>query len=374
VSVLTASLLPLASGALTSAAHAAYPPPGGGSVSGPDIDVYKRFFAEIRAEYLHAVRHKKIAAKPGTPRDPHIRFVGRWDTTSPTAYIPYWAGAYFRVGFTGRTIGLKQRGAVNVWASIDGGPAKEYQNVSGVVNLTPVPLRPGRHTLQVNYQAIAGHYHGDAVFQGLLLGHRQTTFAPPARTRLIEFVGDSITVGMTTSQQARTAYGWLIGERLGADHTQIAQGGACLVAAADGCVGLERQFTRLGPQANSPAWHFSRYQANAVVINLGTNDVGNGVHTPAFQAAYIHLLHEVRAAYPHAWIFALKTFRGRYAAQTQAAVNAVVDAGDSRVSFVNTSGWLTPADFTDGVHPNDQGDRIIADHLAPIIAARIGAA
>jgi len=340
VTVLAASLLPWVGGALASAAHVVHPVPEDGSVFDPDI-VY----------------------------------VGRWDTTtSPTAYTPYWAGAYFRVGFTGRTVGLKQRGTVNLWASIDGGSAKLYKNVSGVVNLTPVPLSPGRHTLQVNYQAIAGYYHGDAVFQGLVLGRGETTFTPPARTRLIEFVGDSITVGLTTSQQARTAYGWLIGERLGADHTQIAQGGACLVATADGCVGLQRQFTRLGPLLSSPAWDFSRYQADAVVINLGTNDVGHGVHTPTFQAAYISLLHEVRAAYPHAWIFALRTFRGRYAAQTQAAVSAVVSAGDSRVSFVNTAGWLSPADFTDGVHPTDQGHRIIAGRLAPIIAARIGAA
>ena len=41
----------------------------------------------------------------GQPGDPRIRFVGRWDTSTPTAYTPYWAGAYYRVGFTGRTGG-----------------------------------------------------------------------------------------------------------------------------------------------------------------------------------------------------------------------------------------------------------------------------
>jgi lysophospholipase L1-like esterase len=327
----------------------------------------------IRAKLASGTTPARRAASPGQPGDPHITFTGRWDTSDPTAYIPNWAGAYFRTGFTGRTVGLRQRGAINLWASIDGGPARFYQDVSGVVNLTPVRLPVGRHTLQVNYQVIAGHYHGDAVFQGLVLDRGATTFTPPARTKLIEFVGDSITVGLTTSQQARTAYGWLIGEQLGADHTQIAEGGACLVATADGCVGLERQFTHLGPDPSSPAWNFSRYQASAVVINLGTNDVSHGVHTPEFEAGYEHLLHEVRAAYPHAWIFAMKTFRGRYAGQTETAVNTVVHAGDSRLSFVDTAGWLSPQDFTDGVHPNDQGARIVAQHLAPIIAAKIGA-
>ncbi|MEU3890424.1 GDSL-type esterase/lipase family protein [Streptomyces sp. NPDC029041] len=313
------------------------------------------------------------AAAPGQPGDPNIKFVGRWDTTSSaTAYTPYWAGAYYRVGFTGRTVKLKQRNTIDLWARIDNGPVRFYDDVKGTVNLTPTALSPGNHTLQVNYQVVAGSYKGDAVFQGLVLDGSATTFAPPAPSRTIEFVGDSITVGTTSSQNARTAYGWLIGERLGAEHTQIAQGGACLVAAADGCVGLERQFTKLNPNVATPDWDFSRYRADAVVINLGTNDVGHGVSAAQFQSGYSSLLRKVRAAYPQAWIFALETFRGRFVPQTEAAVKAAVAGGDARVSFVDTTGWLASGDLTDAVHPNDRGHRVIADRLAPVIAARIG--
>ncbi|MGW2378779.1 GDSL-type esterase/lipase family protein [Streptomyces sp. NPDC001658] len=321
-----------------------------------------------------ATASTRAAAAPGQPGDPNIKLVGRWDTqSSGTAYTPYWAGAYYRAGFTGRTVKLKQRNTIDLWARIDNGPVTFHNDVKGTVNLTPTPLAAGNHTLQVNYQVVAGSYRGDAVFQGLVLDSGATTFAPPAPTKLVEFVGDSITVGTTTSQNARTAYGWLIGERLGVEHTQIAQGGACLVAAADGCVGLEQQFGRLNPNAATPDWNFSRYRANAVVINLGTNDVGHGVSSPQFQTAYSSLLRKVRAAYPQAWIFALETFRGRYVPQTEAAVQAAVAGGDSRVSFVDTTGWLGSGDLSDSVHPNDQGHRVIADRLAPIISARIGA-
>ncbi|MBZ3905828.1 GDSL-type esterase/lipase family protein [Streptomyces griseiscabiei] len=314
------------------------------------------------------------AAAPGRPGDPNIKFVGRWDTTtSSTAYTPYWAGAYYRVGFTGRTVQLRQRGTIDFWARIDDGPVRFYDDVQGTVNLTPAALSSGRHTLQVNYQVVAGSYRGDAVFQGLVLDSGATTFAPSAPTRLVEFVGDSITVGTTSSQNARTAYGWLIGERLGTEHTQIAQGGACLVAAADGCVGLERQYTKLNPNAATPDWDPARYRANAVVINLGTNDVGHGVSSAQFQAGYSSLLRKVRAAHPGAWIFALETFRGRFVPQTEAAVREAVAGGDSRVSFVDTTGWLGSGDLTDSVHPNDQGHRAVTDRLAPLIAARIGA-
>ncbi|WP_433174909.1 GDSL-type esterase/lipase family protein [Actinoallomurus sp. CA-150999] len=313
----------------------------------------------------------QAATGDGGPTDPNIVFTGRWDTSTPTAYTPYWAGAYLTTGFTGTTVRLKQRGTIDLYSSIDGGAWVYRTNVSGTVNLTPTPLAAGSHTLRVSYRVVAGSYHGDAVFQGLALDSGAKTYAAPTPAKLIEFVGDSITVGTTTSQNALTAYGWLIGERLGARHTQIAQGGACLVATADGCVGLEQQYTKLNPNAANPSWDFGRYAANAVVINLGTNDVGHGVSTTQFQGSYTNLLATIRAKYPRAYIFALETFRKRYVTQTQAAVNARIAAGDTAVSYVPTEGWLTSTDYSDSVHPNDGGHVKIANRLAPVIAAKL---
>ena len=50
----------------------------------------------------------------------------------------------------------------------------------------------------------------------------------------------------------------------------------------------------------------------------------------------------------------------------------VMDGGNATMSFVDTTGWLGSGDLTDSVHPNDRGHRVIADRLAPIIAARVG--
>ena len=46
----------------------------------------------------------------GSPTDPNIAFVGRWDTSNASAYVPYWAGAYFTTGFI--TVKLKQRNSI----------------------------------------------------------------------------------------------------------------------------------------------------------------------------------------------------------------------------------------------------------------------
>ncbi|MEU8614470.1 cellulose binding domain-containing protein [Actinoplanes sp. NPDC048791] len=314
----------------------------------------------------------QAAAGDGSPRDPNIAFYGRWDTANPAAVVPHFAGAYLVTGFTGTRVALRQRAAIDLYYSIDGAADVYLRNVSGTVNLTPAPLRAGNHTLRVSYRVVAGSYHGDAVFQGLVLDSGATTVAPPRPARLVEFIGDSITVGTTSSKNALTAYGWLTGERLGAAHTQIAEGGACLVSAADGCTGMADRFLRNNTAAGSPLWDFTRYRADAVVINLGTNDVGHGVSSTTFQTVYTQLLRDIRARYPQAAILALQTFTKRYAAQTQAAVQTVTTAGDRNTFFVPTDGWVPAGGLSDNVHPNDAGHQAIAARLAPIITERIG--
>nr|WP_245923766.1 hypothetical protein [Actinoplanes atraurantiacus] len=112
--------------------------------------------------------------------DSNISFVGRWNKTNASAYVPYWAGAYLRIGFTGKTVKLKQRNTVDLWASIDGKAFTAFKG-SGTINLTPAALAAGNHTLIVSYRQVAGSYTGDAVFQGLILDAGATTFKPPAR-------------------------------------------------------------------------------------------------------------------------------------------------------------------------------------------------
>jgi len=321
--------------------------------------------APILAPTLQAAETMAAAAGNGLPTDTNIKYFGRWNTGSASAYVSEWAGAYVTTGFTGTTVKLKQRGTIDLFASIDGGAFAAYKNVSGTVNLTPQPLRAGNHVLRVSYRPVAGSYHGDAVFGGVTLDSGATTFAPAVPAKLIEFVGDSITVGQLSSAQALTAYGWLVGERLGQAHTQIAVGGACLYPSADGCLGMRDRFLKTGLDASTPDWNFARYQATTVVVNLGTNDAGHHVSGADFQAAYTTLLQRIRAKYPNATILALETFRKRFVTETK---NAVAAMGDAKIRFVNTEGWITEAtDTVDNVHPNDAGHRKIADRLAPLI-------
>ncbi|MEV0177054.1 GDSL-type esterase/lipase family protein [Streptomyces sp. NPDC050803] len=300
------------------------------------------------------------------PTDANIRYTGRWDTTVPTAYVPAWSGAYLTTDFTGTTVKLVQRGPVNFYASVDGGEFVFYGSATGIVDLTPAPLAPGTHTLRVSYRS------ADVVFQGLVLDDGAATVASQAPTKLVEFVGDSITAGALTDRLALDSYGWRLGEQLGTAHTRIARSGYCLVAYT-GCTGQSTQYFKQD-SLSTIDWDFSRYTADAVVINLGTNDFGHGVPSATFQDAYTAFIADIRARFPGAAIFAMDTLKHRYTAETQAAVAAANAAGDEHVHFVDTTGWLVDgADYEDGNgHPNESGNQKIADRLAPIVAPAIG--
>jgi hypothetical protein len=119
-----------------------------------------------------------------------------------------------------------------------------------------------------------------------------------------------------------------------------------------------------------PAWDFSKYSPKVIVVNLGTNDWNLGVPGAQFQAEYTSFLANVRAKHPSAEIFVLRTFNGYLVTETQNAVAARLSAGDTRLHYVDTTGWLIPhpsADFADGFHPNDTGYRKAKDRLVPVL-------
>lgn len=168
------------------------------------------------------------------------------------------------------TIDENPKELVNIYVSIDGGPDSNYTKASGTVDLTPTPLKSGgTHVLRI----AAASEHDDIRFQGLILDAGSTTVATSISPILVEFIGDSITSGIRNVKGALDDYAWQIGERLAVQHTQIAQGGISLFGRANS-PGMKDQYFKLRTIyfPTSPDWDFTHNQANAVVINIGTND------------------------------------------------------------------------------------------------------
>jgi lysophospholipase L1-like esterase len=311
------------------------------------------------------------------PSDANIQYRGRWDKWDASTYHSYWGGAFFRIAFTGTTIAVKEATSVDFFADIDGNGYTLFTGAAGSVNVTPTPLPSGTHVMTV----LPAWEGNELRFQGLTLSAGGATVSQGVPRPLLEFIGDSISCGLKTSKEEPLAYPWLVSERIRADHTQIAYSGITLVDgyhytyAGSPQRGQSVQYFWM-QEPNSPMpvsnWNFANYTPRAVIINLGSNDSNLSVPSATFESTYASFMQNIRAKFAGATILAMRPFGGFYAPQIQNAVNSRHSAGDQNVVYVDTTGWLSSADFADGLHPTEAGHRKAADLLAPILTPYVG--
>ena len=305
-------------------------------------------------------------AHVGAPSDSNLRYIGRWDKSDPAAYHSYWGGAYLRARFTGTLIvisGGTAAGGPDFLVSVDEEP------LQAVAALSARPLKLGIHTLLMG---AVGQNH-ENIFQGLHLSPGGVTLPVPARP-LIEFIGDSITTGGGQTLPSTVNYAWESAEMLGADHTQIAFSGRALTTGY-GCggdkIGLDTEYFLLKNfnhrQDKPPVPYRFTYTPQVIVINLGQNDQCGREPAAVMTASYKYFVQKLRAKFPDAQIVALRPFGGAFEKSIHRAVTALTAAGGSRMSYVDTTGWLEKADFVDGIHPTEAGHRKVAEHLAPLL-------
>ena len=301
----------------------------------------------------------------GAPTDTNIRYIGRWDRRDKNVSRSHWGGAYLYAKFTGTSVALAggaTAGGPNFMVSVDGEPLHE------VKALNVQSLKPGVHTL------LAGSpgQNGEVEFRGLTLDKDAATLPTPARP-VIEFVGDSITTGGGQTLPSTINYAWMSAEALNADHVQIAFSARALTTGF-GCASdkaaLDTQYFQMknfNHLSDNPsiAWDFS-YAPSLVVINLGQNDQCGREPEETFTASYVRFVRRIRARLPDAQIVMLRPFGGAYEKAARKAAD-LLQSGDRRVTFVDTSGWLEKADFVDGTHPTEAGHAKVARRLVPLL-------
>ena len=311
-----------------------------------------------------------------------IRYLGRWGSLGAAmATVNSGSGAVLR--FTGRHIAVTfDQSTVTyppqIYLRIDRGAPVLYTVDRDRIDVT---VRPGVHTLEITVKDVderANRWNPPLLSGLLLTGFRldpgARTLPPPApESRRIEFLGDSITQGVraigpelgVTGSDATKDYAWLTGKALRADFRQVGFGAQGIVRPGGGEVPPAAQalpFTFAGSPVDPT------YVPQAVVVNQGTNDALGGVDPVTFQAGYLDYLRHIRTTWPDAWIFAMRPLGGYFAGEIAAAAAAV----DDHVVYVDTTGWLTATDYTDGLHPTSAGHLRVAHRLAPIVAGRLG--
>lgn len=319
----------------------------------------------------------------GSLGDAQVRCVGRWDRSAPTVVHSHWSTAYVRCAFTGPTVHVRLAAPVELEATIDGTVVKPVACPGGV-DLTPTALPAGVHALVL---AAAGQ-NQEMLFQGLELAPGGATVPSPERA-LIEFVGDSITANGgrvaggkdAAGGPATSNYSWLAAEALDCDHVQVAFSGVALATGSGffgDRTGFDAWYFKLkncNHATDNAPWTFA-YAPRLVVINLGTNDVRDGKRPSDddFAKTYAAFLSAIRARLPQSTLVGMRPFGGFQGGGVAKAVAALASAGDGAVRFIDTSGWLSAEDYSDGIHPTVAGhakaSARLAQALRPLLAER----
>lgn len=323
-----------------------------------------------------------------------MRFVGRVDTSDPNAARFAWSGSGFVARFQGSSLAVRMGGGQEYTVLVDGVVGPKFVP-SGGFDVVARGLAPGVHQLEF-YRRTEAHL-GESSLLGIRVEDGELLTPPEAPLRRLELVGDSISCGYGNEGVDQTcgftpptenhyqSYGALAARALGAELVTVAWSGKGVVCnygdEPDSCTHpMPEYYERTLPERPQSRWDFSSWQPHAVVVNLGTNDFSTEQDpTPAeFEAAYIELLQQIRAAAPGAVILCTigPMLFGDDLATARAAITRAVQSrvarGDAAVKVFE----LAPTDPAHGYgcdwHPSLRTHEVMADTLVAVLRAELG--
>jgi lysophospholipase L1-like esterase len=322
-----------------------------------------------------------------------VHFVGRVEGSSDEVYFA-WSGSGFAARFSGTGLTAQLDEGQQYTVVVDGQVMPKFIPTGGVDTLV-AGLAAGDHEVLL-YRRTEANQGESVLFE---LTPIDGELLPPnsAPSRRLEIVGDSISCGYGNegadmncgfspdTENHYLTYGALAARELGAELSTIAWSGKGVVCNygddPSSCIDpLPTYYGRALPNDTSSAWDFSSWQADAVVVNLGTNDFSTSSDPTQeeFETAYTALLARVRTAYPNAVVLCtvgpmlsgveLNTAR----AYIGGAVQRRIDAGDSKVKTFE----FAPQESADGYgcdwHPSLRTHELMATRLSEVLRDELG--
>jgi hypothetical protein len=323
-----------------------------------------------------------------------VRWFGRADISDPTQPRFSWSGTGFIARFsgTGLTARLNNTGPFIFKPVVDGTPKATFTSTTGTANYDlATGLAAGTHTVELYRQTEAGQ--GNSQLVSLTVAGGGSLMPPPAGPgRLIEIVGDSISAGYGTlgtlsdsdcfpTESHWDTYESIAARAVGAEVSTIAASGHGMYRNYGGDMTdtMPMIYGRTLMNDTAAAWSFS-IQPQAVIINLGTNDISNNKGDPGmpFRDAYLAFVQTVRVKYPNAFIICmigpllsgsdLTTIQGHL----QAVVQARKTAGDTKIEYFGDIAPQTSDKAACQYHPNPAENMIMGTQLAAELRARLG--
>lgn len=303
-----------------------------------------------------------------------------------------WPGTYFETAFTGSAFGFRVGpGEVHLHVTVDDkAPISLLRPQPGLYRISGLSARQHR----VRVDVVNENQDGPTRFDGFY-GSAETRPSPLSRrSRQIEFIGDSHTVGYGNTSAVRsctpdevwrttdTAQGIAarVANRFGADYQVNAISGRGIVRNYNGGAGDPL------PQAypfvlfdKEDRYAGAGWTPQVIVIALGTNDFSTALNpgerwaTRAalhadFERTYVSFVQALRQRNPaaHFVLWATDGAEGEIQAEVRKVVAALKASGEQRVTFVPVNGLkMSGCDF----HPGLADDETIARAIAASLEA-----
>ena len=260
----------------------------------------------------------------------YIQYEGRIGMDNPDIAEIYWPGSSVKVRFKGTGIKaiLKDQHGNNYYNIIvddDSVHVLKLDTAKKTYTLA-TNLPQGEHTVELFRRT--GWPNGKTSFYGFQLQPHTNLLDLPAKTRMIEFYGNSITVGSavenyayapgdTTETNNYLSYATVTARHFNAKYSCIATSGIGIMVSWGSLI-MPDIYDRLNPADSASKWNFSKTNPGIVVINLFQNDnaLVNMPDHPQFKrrfgdkpptedfivASYRRFVQSIRNKYPEAHI------------------------------------------------------------------------
>jgi lysophospholipase L1-like esterase len=319
-----------------------------------------------------------------------VHYVGRYESVDENHVRFAWSGAGAVVRFEGTSAAVNLQGGQEYTVVVDGEVQQKLVATNGM-NALAAGLTAGTHTIELYRRTEAAQ--GVSEILGFDFGGG-TLHAPPLPTRRLEFIGDSITCGYGNegadmncpfspqTENHYLTYAAITARTLGAELSTVAWSGKGVVCnygdGGDSCTNpLPTYYDRALPDQANGAWDFSKFVADAVVINLGTNDFSTDSDPSQsdFETGYRALIERVRSKYPDAHILCTNgpMLSGNDLSNVRSYIQNVVTAlRDDKVSAFT----IEPQDGSDGYgcdwHPSLERHEAMAEVVTAALREKLG--
>jgi lysophospholipase L1-like esterase len=292
-----------------------------------------------------------------------------------------WPGVYFEGRFTGEDVTVAVDTSHDHFRVLVDGKERATLTKPGEARVTFTKLGQGEHVVRL--EKLTESQEGSSRFLGFFTRAGQPLKVQP-RTRQIEFIGDSYTVGYgnisadqaCTEQQVhdrtdtQQAFGPVLARRLNADYRIVAFSGRGIVRNYSGIVpgmSLPVLYPRVIPGEPAAAVADAAWRPQTIVINLGTNDFSTALKPgeawkddaalrAAYRERYVAFVKKLRARQRQARVILMapERFYADVAAVAQATGATVVKFGPLELTGCHG-------------HPSVKDDAAMADLLFGVI-------